>query len=412
MQGKHCAASPSMKLRHAAFVVFEHRVTGPRPLSALVGTLATGAQWFALAAHLDAEVPVTLADIAVLDAMPADGDVAYEVLAARVDPARLAFLVDEGLLLGDHPAHAAWRARDARLRAMHWWPLAAIAQRQGRWEGVDVGANAQEAGELSRLLASNGAPPSAEHQVVGAGAPLPLPAPASEPLDALLAARATCRNFDTGATVSLSAVSTVLWRAFGAQAAPELAPGATMLKKHSPSGGALHPVEAFVIAQRVDGLPPGLYHYGCVAHALSPMPMPRGLFDERASPEAAAAGLRAAALDLVAGQGWFADAPVIVVLAARFERNFWKYRRHPKAWRVVQLDAGHASQTLQLAATEQGLGAFVTAAVNDACAEALFALDGISIGTVAVCGFGPRSRETRTFEFDPGRLASQPGARP
>jgi putative peptide maturation dehydrogenase len=162
-----------------------------------------------------------------------------------------------------------------------------------------------------------------------------------------------------------------------------------MLKKTSPSGGGLHPIEAFVLAQRVDGVPPGLYHYHCQAHALEPL--------AALSPEAAAA----AAHELVAGQPWFANAPILLLLAARFPRTYWKYPNHAKAWKVVQLDAGHLSQTVYLSATEQGQGAFVTAAINDVAAERLFALDGLDIGPVAVCGFGRRAAQVSVRELDP-----------
>ena len=37
-----------------------------------------------------------------------------------------------------------------------------------------------------------------------------------------------------------------------AQASQELAPGAVMLKKNSPSGGGLHPIEAYLLVQRVE----------------------------------------------------------------------------------------------------------------------------------------------------------------
>jgi putative peptide maturation dehydrogenase len=188
--------------------------------------------------------------------------------------------------------------------------------------------------------------------------------------------------------LALDALATMLRRAFGAQAAQTLAPGAVMLKKHSPSGGGLHPIDAYVLVQRVDGLAPGVYHYHPVAHALQPLLAP-------------ADGLAGQAHALVAGQHWFADAPVLVLMAARFERSFWKYRRHPKAWRVIQLDAGHLSQTLYLSATELGLGAFVTGAINDRHAERLFGFDGLATGAVAACGFGPRAASVATIEFDP-----------
>jgi putative peptide maturation dehydrogenase len=181
----------------------------------------------------------------------------------------------------------------------------------------------------------------------------------------------------------------VLHRVFGAQASRELAPGATMLKKHSPSGGGLHPIEAFLLVQRVEGVAPGLYHYQCVRHELERV-------CELSVQEAAAA-----ANELVAGQSWFANAPVLVLMAARFPRTFWKYRNHAKAWKVIQLDAGHLSQTLYLSATELGYGAFITGAINDCCAERLFGLDGMTSGAIAVSGFGKRDAGAANFEFDP-----------
>jgi putative peptide maturation dehydrogenase len=144
-----------------------------------------------------------------------------------------------------------------------------------------------------------------------------------------------------------------------------------------------------VLAQRVDGIAPGLYHYQCVEHALEPM---------RPLREAEAATL---AHELVAGQPWFANAPVLVLMAARFDRCFWKYPDHAKAWKVIQLDAGHLSQNLYLSATELGYGAYITGAINDRCAERLFELDGMRTGAVAVCGFGKRAAELVDVEFDP-----------
>ena len=68
---------------------------------------------------------------------------------------------------------------------------------------------------------------------------------------------------------------------------------------------------------------------------------------------------------------------------------------------IRQLDAGHLSQNLYLSATEQGYGAFVTGAINDECAERLFELDGVTVGAIAVCGFGRRAEGLLTTEFDP-----------
>jgi hypothetical protein len=96
---------------------------------------------------------------------------------------------------------------------------------------------------------------------------------------------------------------------------------------------------------------------------------------------------------------------VLVVLAPRFGRSFWKYRNHAKAYRVTILDVGHLSQTLLLTATELGLGAFISAAINEVDIERGFGLTGFVDGPLAVCGFGPRADAMSTPEFDPNRRA-------
>ena len=336
-------------------------------------------EWLALAPHLEAPLPLSLAELAILDAVGSEG-AEREELAAHFPAADLDRLLDTGLLIGDHDGHASLRAREQVLRSLPWWTPALVAQAFGRWDGVDVAADEARQGKrsLAQLIAAHGPPPPALVQLREREHWLALPQTEASEFDALLEARATCRNFDPQAMLSLADLSQLLRRVFGAQAEHRLAPEATVLKKRSPSGGSLHPIEAFLLVQRVAGLAQGLYHYQPVAHALEPMDAPAG------------ADWAALAHELVAGQPWFAAAPVQVLLAARFERSFWKYRNHAKAWRVVQLDAGHLSQTLCLSATEQGLGAFITAAINDRCAERLFGLDGLSQGAVAVCGFGPR----------------------
>ena len=115
------------------------------------------------------------------------------------------------------------------------------------------------------------------------------------------------------------------------------------------------------------------------------------VFDARARPRAIAVGVTGAALAVGSS----------VAPGSRFDRSFWKYPDHAKAWKVIQLDAGHLSQNFYLSATERGYGAFVTAAINDACAERAFELDGITSGAVAVCGFGKRAAEGENVELDP-----------
>jgi len=363
-------------------------------LSGGAGVL-TRSEWLALAPHIGREVVLESADLAVFDALAPDTATARAVLALRFGEERIAMLVEAGLLIGDHAEHAELRAREQVLRDTGWWAPAAVAHSFGRWQGVDVAADEVRNGKrsLMKMIEESGLPPAETLEVRPRESWQALPEPEKTALDHLLGSRATCRNFDPDFVLPLAELSAVLHRVFGAQATQTLAPGAVALKKNSPSGGGLHPIEAFVLVQRVEGLAPGLFHYHSTAHALEPMQI---LSAEAMAP---------LAHELVAGQAWFANAPVLVLMAARFQRNYWKYRNHAKAWRVIQLDAGHLSQNLYLSATELGYGAFVTGAINDECAERLFEFDGLGTGAVAVCGFGQRARKIVSTEFDPLGMA-------
>lgn len=380
-----------MKLKRPSLLMIQREDPPALSMQQLLSDDDAPSGWRALAPHLGREVPLQLADLAVFDGMAVGAWVDSKDLCARFGTDRIHFLVEAGLLIGDHAAHADVRECEATLVETGWWTPAAVAHSFSRWQGVDVDREEKRLGKrtLGDLFERNGAPPPEALSLRPRPEWMALPEPLKTPLDTLLAQRTTCRNFDPDHRLALTDLASLLHRVFGAQATKELAPGAIALKKNSPSGGGLHPIEAFVLVQRVEGLAPGLYHYHSTGHALQVL---RELDSETIAPMAA---------ELVAGQHWFANAPVMVLMAARFGRNFWKYRNHAKASRVIQLDAGHLSQNLYITATELGYGAFVTGAINDECAERLFELDGMATGAIAVCGFGRRVAPAVTVEFDP-----------
>jgi putative peptide maturation dehydrogenase len=301
-------------------------------------------------------------------------------------------LLELGLMVRDVP-HDAGTDRSARedqtLRRSYWWPLAAVHHRQSRWQAVDSVADMQRnqlvtPSDLQRTL---GPAPPATLDAVGTGPAVPLPAMPADDLHRLLARRVTCRNFDRQRPLPLALLSGVLQQTLQAQACVEPVPGLTFLKKHVPSAGSLHPIEAYLLLGNVDGVAAGLYHYHPVHHELRRIEPPGGVLPP--------------AQDLLAGQHWFADAPVLVLLVCRFERSLWKYRNHSKVHRAMVLDAGHVSQALYTAATAHGLGAFVTSAINERDIEALLSLDPMREGPLAICGLGWRAGQRTTAELDP-----------
>ena len=300
--------------------------------------------------------------------------------------------LDQGLLISDQPEQASHRAHaeaDCQVRKTGWHPLFATAHIFGRWQNVDSPLLAENAGltDLDEQLRRLGPPPPATVDRGRTEQAIELPACQSTEFDRLLSQRATCRNFDPNAPARMADVSVLLQRVFSAQLVHSLRPGHQVLRKTSPSGGCLHPIEAHVLAARVEGLDPGIYHYRPTEHSLSPIALGDGDQLERLI------------LRGLAGQTWFAQAAVSVVLSCRFDRHYWKYRQHAKAYRAMMFDAGHLSQTLYLSAAELGLGAYVTAAINEEPLETSLGLNALQEGVIAMCGFGPRSQQRTEFDF-------------
>jgi putative peptide maturation dehydrogenase len=388
------SAHSSARIRRCAVLVVEPRESlelDPRGLlgggSAIVSTVSM----LALAPHLDAAVALDAEEIVALAKIGETIWQTRDAISKTVPDAVIGRLLAKGILIGEGAEHAAWRERDARVRETCWSPLAAVAHAFGRWSdaSVDDDVRITPHRTLADLVREYGLPPPHLTSRGEPGARVALPQTDPTPIDAVISARVTCRNFDTSRALSLDDFSRVLKRVVGCSAEVEVLPGVKALKKSHPSGGALHPLEPYLLVQRVDGVAPGLYHYHAGTHALEPI----------ATIEADT--LRSLALRAVAGQAFFAEAHVQLILAARFRRTFWKYRNHPKAYRAIVLEAGHVSQNLYLAAAELGLGAFVTAAINEIDIERAFGLDPIDEGPLAVCGFGMRAKAKATAEFDP-----------
>jgi putative peptide maturation dehydrogenase len=381
-------------VRRCALLLFELRESRAFDFGSLVAGgdgLALQQELYALAPHCPEPVKVEAEEVALLAATSATRWSAYDDAAARFGAGQVDALLAKALLIGDDDATAAMREHGAR--DGFWWPPAAAAHHASRWQGVVApeGARSEGPRPLSELYRSLGPPPPAAIERADASRRVPLPRATPTAFDVLLDRRSTCRNFDTSRPLPLAPFAQLMERVFGARATATVPPDVTVIKRTSPSGGGLHPTEAYVLIQQVEGLSPGLYHYHPIAHALEP---------QRSLSQAEAAEL---ALRLVAGQEYFADAPVLVALASRFPRSLWKYRQHAKAYRAAVLDVGHLSQTLYLCATEQGMAAYVTAAINEVDIEHAFGLEPLEQGPLAVCGFGWRAATMRTMEFDPLR---------
>jgi SagB-type dehydrogenase family enzyme len=203
-----------------------------------------------------------------------------------------------------------------------------------------------------------------------------------------LIARRTWRRFSRQ-PVPLAALGAVLKTTFGVQARGHVAGQGPVILRTSPSGGSRHPVEAYVLAWNVDGLPPGAYHFDSDSAELVDLQRP-----------ICAAEVPA----LLAHQTFFAQAAAAVIMCPVFARTQWRYG-HSRAYRTVLLDAGHLGQTFCLAATALGLAPFTTMAFSVERLEQLLGLDGVSECPIYVAGVGmPDPDATR----HPGRWSETP----
>jgi putative peptide maturation dehydrogenase len=199
-------------------------------------------------------------------------------------------------------------------------------------------------------------------------------------------ARRTTRAFDADTPMTLEELDTVLRYVFGCHGYAMNTADVVCIKRTSPSGGGLHPVEVYPVVSNVTGVEPGIYQYNVRAHSLIQLE------------SLGAADARSLATSFMAGQTFFGTAHVSFVLTARYARNHWKYRRHDRAYAGILMDAGHLSQTLYLVSADLDLGAFVTMAINGRDIERL-GLDGVAEGVVAMSGCGPRDARGSPLEL-------------
>ena len=169
-----------------------------------------------------------------------------------------------------------------------------------------------------------------------------LPAPRTDggaAVEKALAARRSQRAFSYKA-LALAELSQLCWAA----------QGVTDDKGHrtAPSAMASYPLELYVLASRVEGLPAGLYRYLPAQHALAPLK----------------AGLTSA--DLVAQgakQEWIRQAPAVFMLTGVAERA--KRKMTSKGERFVWVEAGLAAENLFLQAVSLGMGGTYVGGFDD-----------------------------------------------
>jgi SagB-type dehydrogenase family enzyme len=141
-----------------------------------------------------------------------------------------------------------------------------------------------------------------------------------------------------------------------------------------PSAGARHAFETYVLANRVEGLRPGLYRY---------MAIEQGLVNLNA-----AADITAQLKDACLAQSQLENCAAAFIWVAVVERMFWRYVE--RGYRYLHLDAGHVCQNLALGAEQIGGGICPIAAFDDVKLNTVLGLDGDSMFVVYLATVGKK----------------------
>jgi SagB-type dehydrogenase family enzyme len=171
-----------------------------------------------------------------------------------------------------------------------------------------------------------------------------------------------------GGPMRLHELAAILGASYAA--APRAGDG---LRRPVPSGGALYPLELYVIALAVEGIDPSALHYDPFRHRLS-------LLGPVARAEAKAAVVDASLVD---------RASAVLVVTAMFWRSRFKYGA--RGYRFALLEAGHVAQNAALAATALELTALPLGGFFDRQLDALVRADGLDEASVYALLLGGRT---------------------
>ena len=198
--------------------------------------------------------------------------------------------------------------------------------------------------------------------------PLPDPAVAAGPvLWEVLAKRRSVRDYSS-APLSLKELANLLLATQGITDR-----SFSPWFRTTPSAGALHPIDTYLIVNRVESLASGIYFFQVQNFSLAKSN--QGDFSRQ---------IAQAALN----QDMAREAAVVFVWVAVIRRSSQKYRQ--RAYRYIYLDCGHIAQNLYLASTVMDLGCCGIAAFFDDEVNDLLGIDGRAETAIYLATVGKR----------------------
>jgi len=142
-------------------------------------------------------------------------------------------------------------------------------------------------------------------------------------------------------------------------------------QRTSPSGGARHPFETYLVVERVEGMTPGIYRYSGLRHELVLVKPGDGFVAQLAE---------------TAVQAFVKDSAVVFVWTVVPYRHEWRYLF--TGAKPVAMDMGHYCENLYLAAESIGAGTCALASYRQEIVDRLLGVDGTDEFTMYVAPVG------------------------
>ncbi len=176
--------------------------------------------------------------------------------------------------------------------------------------------------------------------------------------------------------LDVSDVAAIVDGSYGVTAILREGEGPTFALRASPSAGALFPLDLFLVALNVSGLPASVYYFHPLRNSL--------------------VNVLGADAKRIAGSGffdqpWIQGASAIILIGAAFGRLSWKYGE--RSYRLALLDAGHLGQNILLKAQDLDCPACAIGGFNDQLLAEELTLDGVTEAIVHVIGLGGREND-------------------
>jgi len=181
--------------------------------------------------------------------------------------------------------------------------------------------------------------------------------PSKRSFDETLPARRSRREF-AKTPLPFSVAAKLLHYTYGVTGTLEASPEHKQLLRAAPSGGALFPIEAYLLARNVDALAPGVYHFNAPANHL----------------ERVCAEDPFAELVRITYEENLREAAFVLALTGVSVKNRVKYGE--RGYRFMLMEAGHIAQNFLLTAESMNLHAFTLGGFVDDELDRLLQVDG------------------------------------